>query len=81
MNWLKALLASRKFKTALFDMVISLLIFVLGTLLTEVEAKFWLTIIAIIQPVFFMVIAGTAWEDAAAKKAGTFLEIKEKNGG
>ena len=70
--WVKALWESRKFRTALFDMIISLLIFVLGTLLTEVEAKFWLTIIAIMQPVFFMVIAGIAWEDSAAKRNGTF---------
>jgi len=80
MNWLEALWASRKFRTALFDMVVSLLIFVLGTLLTEIEAKFWLTIIGIIQPVFLMVIVGTAWEDAAAKRSGVFLDIKRDNG-
>ena len=53
-------------------MIISLLVFILGSLLTEVEAKFWLSIIAIMQPVFLMVIIGTAWEDAAAKRNGTF---------
>ena len=72
MGWFTALWASRKFRTALFDMIVSLLVFILGSLLTEVEAKFWLTIIAIMQPVFLMVIIGTAWEDAAAKRNGTF---------
>lgn len=72
MNWFKILWASRKFRTAIIDMIFSLLIFVFGTLLTEVDAKFWLQIIAIIQPVFAFVIIGTAWEDASAKRAGTF---------
>ena len=72
MNWFTTLWSSRKFRTATFDMVISLLIFVLGTLLTDVDAKFWLQIIAIIQPVFAFVIIGTAWEDAAAKRKGIF---------
>ena len=71
--WFKALWASRKFRTALFDMVVSTLIFVLGTLLTDIQAEFWLTIIGIIQPVFLVVIVGTAWEDAAAKRNGTFF--------
>ena len=79
MDGLKVLWASRKFRTAIFDMVVSLIIFVLGTLLTEIEAKFWLQIIAIIQPVFAFVIIGTAWEDAAAKRKGNFLEIKNGN--
>ncbi len=72
MSWFTTLWASRKFRTALFDMIVSLLVFILGSLLTEVDAKFWLAIIGIMQPVFFMVIAGIAWEDAAAKRAGTF---------
>lgn len=72
MQWFKVLWASRKFRTALFDMVVSLLVFILGSLLTEVDAKFWLAIIGIMQPVFFMVIAGIAWEDAAAKRNGSF---------
>lgn len=76
MKWLVLLWASRKFRTAVFDMVISLSVFVLGTLLTDIDAKFWLQIIAIIQPVFAFVIIGTAWEDAAAKRKGNFLEIK-----
>ncbi len=72
MNFFNGLWSSRKFRTALFDMVISLLVFILGTLLTDVEARFWLTIIGVMQPVFAMVIIGTAWEDAALKGNGNY---------
>ncbi|KKM24593.1 hypothetical protein LCGC14_1603550 [marine sediment metagenome] len=72
MMWFKVLWASRKFRVAIVDMVLALLIFILGTLLTDIQAEFWLTIIGIMQPMFVMVVVGIAWEDAAAKRSGTF---------
>lgn len=80
MEWWKILWSSRKFRTALVDMVVSLLTFVLGSLLTDIQAEFWLTIIGIMQPVFIMVIVGTAWEDAAAKRSGNFGYPNSKQG-
>ena len=77
MDSLKVLWASRKFRTAMVDMVLSMLIFIIGTLLTEIQAEFWLAVIGIMQPVFIMVILGTAWEDAAAKRSGIFNNLND----
>ena len=57
---------SAKFWTAVFDMVCSLSIYFVGKYAGAAAAdlKF---IIAAIQPVFLMVIAGWAWEDAFTK--------------
>lgn len=66
------LLHSRKFWMSILDTIISLTLFFVGKydpVHTE-DVKF---LIGALQPVFVMVIAGIAIEDAAEKRAGTWL--------
>lgn len=71
-NSLKALFNSRKFWTLIFDMVISLAIFFVGKYSSPDTLEMAKYVIAAIQPVFLFVIAGIAFEDGMAKRAGTF---------
>ena len=61
---------SRKFRLMLYDMVIALIILIGGRILAPDDMDMVVTIIGIIQPVFLAIILGTAWEDAAVKRAG-----------
>ena len=60
---------SRKFKIAIYDMIISLTVFTGGIFLAPNDMDKVLVLIGIIQPVTMILILGTAWEDSAAKKA------------
>lgn len=66
------LLHSRKFWLLILDTVISLALFFVGKYdPAHIEdVKF---MVGALQPVFVMVIAGIAIEDAAEKRAGTWL--------
>ena len=68
---IKGLFKSRKFVVLLFDVVITLLIYFVGKY-AELAAEDLKIIIAAIQPVFLIIIAGIAWEDASMKRAGIF---------
>ena len=63
---------SRKFWTAIIDIVASLTLYFVGKYAAPEIAEDVKFLIVAFQPVFVLVIAGIAFEDAAAKKAGTF---------
>jgi len=62
---------SRKFLTAMLDVIVSLSLYFVGKYAAPALAEDMTTVIVAIQPVFVMVIAGIAWEDAASLKQGT----------
>jgi len=63
---------SRKFWTAMVDLFCSLVLYFVGKYAVPEMAEDVKFLIVAFQPVFALVIAGFAYEDAAAKKAGTF---------
>lgn len=63
---------SRKFWTAMVDLLVSLTLYFVGKYAAPSIAEDVKFLILAFQPVFGLVIAGIAYEDAAAKKAGTF---------
>ena len=63
---------SRKFWTAIVDVAVVLILYFVGKYAAPGLAEDVNFIVAAMQPVFVMVIAGFAIEDAAAKKAGNF---------
>ena len=63
---------SRKFWTAIVDVAAVLILYFIGKYGSASLAEDMKLIIITIQPVFLLVIGGIAYEDAAAKKAGTF---------
>ena len=63
---------SRKFWTAIVDVVVVLVLYFIGKYAGASVAEDMNVLIMAIQPVFIMVIGGIAYEDGAAKKAGTF---------
>ena len=71
MNPFVGLLRSRKFWIAVLDMVVAMVVFFLGKY-AKLAIEDTIVIIAALQPVVLMLIAGIAWEDAAAKRAGNF---------
>jgi len=68
---MKPFYLSRKFLTAALDVGVSLALYFIGKYAAPSLAEDMITVIVAIQPVFVMVIAGIAWEDAAALKAGS----------
>ena len=70
MSPVAALFKSRKFWRAILDLLVSLTLFFTAKYLAPEFAEDVKFVIAAIQPVFIMLIAGIAWEDAAAKRAG-----------
>jgi len=67
-----AIFKSRKFWTAIVDLVVSLVLYFTAKYADPSLAEDIKFLIIAIQPVFMLVIAGIAYEDAAAKKAGNF---------
>ena len=63
---------SRKFWTAIIDVAVVLALYFVGKYAAPSVFEDVKLVIITIQPVFIMVIGGIAYEDAAAKKAGTF---------
>lgn len=63
---------SRKFWTAIVDLVVSLVLYFAAKYADPGLAEDIKFLIVTIQPVFLLVIGGIAYEDAAAKKAGNF---------
>ena len=63
---------SRKFWTAIVDVAVVLVLYFTGKYGSESLAEDMKTVIVAIQPVFVIVIAGFAYEDGQAKKAGNF---------
>ena len=67
------LLNSRKFWIAVLDMVVSLCLYFVGKYAPGMMDDIKI-IIASAQPVVLILIASIAWEDAAAKRSGTFRQ-------
>ncbi len=63
---------SRKFWTAMVDLIVSLTLYFVGKYAAPSIAEDVKFLILAFQPVFALVIAGIAYEDGQAKKAGTF---------
>jgi len=72
MNPAKGLIQSRKFWILMLDVVISLITYFVTKYASPMYAEDVLFFIGAMQPVFIALIAGIAWEDSAAKRAGTF---------
>lgn len=72
MNPIVALFRSRKFLTGLLDMVISMATYFITKYAAPAVADDILFVIASLQPVVLAIIVAWAWEDAAAKRAGSF---------
>ncbi len=70
---MKGLINSRKFQLLVLDTVISLVTFVGGYYFTPEHLEFVAGLIALIQPVFVMVIKGITDEDVAKLAAGTHV--------
>jgi len=70
---MKGLFKSRKFQLLILDTVISLVTFVGGYYLAPEHMEFVAGLIAIIQPVFVIVIKGITDEDVAKLAAGTHI--------
>lgn len=77
MNPISGLLRSRKFLTAIFDLVVSLILYFVGKYAAPAMADDITYIIAAIQPVFLLVIGGIAYEDGQAKKAGNHISQEQ----
>ena len=69
---MKPFYKSRKFLTAILDIVVSVSLYFVGKYVQPVYAEDIIFLIGAIQPAFVMVIAGIAWEDAALKRSGNF---------
>ena len=69
-NPFKGLLRSRKFLLVAIDAGAAVTGLVAARYLPESQ-DFIIALVATLQPVFVAAIVGIAWEDAAAKKAGT----------
>ena len=70
MNPVNGLLNSRKFWVAMFDLVVSLVLYFGGKYADPSVAEDMIFLIGAIQPVFLLVIGGIAYEDGKAKAAG-----------
>ena len=73
MSPVAALFKSRKFWTGILDLIFSTVLFFTAKYLAPEFADDVKFMIAALQPVFLMIIAGIAWEDAAEKRAGNFI--------
>lgn len=69
MNPISGLFRSRKFWVALFDLVVSLILYFVGKYAAPAVADDIKFVIAAIQPVFLLVIGGIAYEDGQQKRA------------
>jgi hypothetical protein len=69
---LQSLFTSRKFITLLIDVGVSLGIYFITKYADPSAGEDALILIAALQTVFLAYIGGTALEDAAAKRSGTF---------
>ena len=67
---MKALFQSRKFLLLLFDTVLSLVVLIGGWFLAPDVMGEVAAVVAILQPVFIMIIYTVAKEDVAAYEAG-----------
>lgn len=65
---MRSLLRSRKFLTAVFDLFVSVIIYFASRYAVSGLAEDAKFIIAAIQPVFMLVIAGIAYEDGQLKR-------------
>ena len=70
MNPVNGLLNSRKFWVAMFDLIVSLVLYFGGKYAHPSVAEDMIFLIGAIQPVFLLVIGGIAYEDGKAKAAG-----------
>ena len=70
MSVIKRLFESRKFLILLLDTTVSLVVLVGGWFLAPESIEMVAAVVAIIQPVFVMIIFAIAKEDAAAYAAG-----------
>ena len=71
MNPFAGLLQSRKFWLLILDSVVALVLYFVGKYAPGVGADVEFVIL-VMQPVFIVIIAAIAWEDAAAKRSGNF---------
>ncbi len=67
---------SRKFRVLVLDTVVAIVVFVVTRFLAPDYQTDVLLLIGLLQPVVLAVILGTAWEDAAAKRAGNGMPIE-----
>jgi hypothetical protein len=72
MNPFSSLFHSRKFLLLILDTFIALALYFLSRYAPVAWLEDTKFVILVMQPVFIAVIASIAWEDAAAKRAGTF---------
>ena len=70
MNPFAGLVRSRKFWIAMFDLVVSLVLYFVGKYAAPTIADDVKIVIGLIQPVFLLLIGGIAYEDGKAKAAG-----------
>ena len=70
MNPLAGLLRSRKTMIALFDIIVSVLLYFTGRYLAPELAEDINVLIAAVQAVFVIWIGGIAYEDGQSKRAG-----------
>ena len=66
------LFKSRKFMTAIVDLVASVILYFVGKYAVPAIAEDVVFMIGVMQPVFLLVIAGIAYEDGQAKASGMF---------
>jgi uncharacterized membrane protein len=69
---------SRKFRAAVLDAVFGIVLLVIANFVPGDKQDLFLQVFLIIQPVVVMYILGTAWEDSAAKRGGTFKPPEDK---
>lgn len=72
MNPIQSLFKSRKFLLLLLDTFIALVLYFLGRYAPLAWLEDTEFVILAMQPVFIAIILSIAWEDASAKRAGTF---------
>ena len=70
MEYWRVLWQSRKVRIALVDAFFSSMTVLVTALLSPENAKLALTVVAIWQPVFVVVVGGIAYEDGQAKASG-----------
>jgi hypothetical protein len=72
MNPIQSLFKSRKFLLLLLDTFVALILYFLGRYAPLAWLEDTEFVILAVQPIFIALILSIAWEDAAAKRAGTF---------
>jgi len=77
MEYWRVLWQSRKVRIALVDAFFSSVTVLVTALLSPENAKLALTVVAIWQPVFVVVVGGIAYEDGQAKAAGAHFSQRE----